>query len=76
MDEPLRQCRGWHAAHETEQLLEHIYFDWEGVEYWPSEYDLCSSCASQLEQFLFIDEGGWRRPLHYSRSPAAAPSSC
>jgi hypothetical protein len=61
-------CRGFRTPHDDAGELEHVYWDWPGIEYWPSEYDLCSSCADQLEEFLFVQDGGWRRPLHYSRS--------
>lgn len=64
----MKHCRGFKSAHECEGQLEHVYWEWEGAEYWPSEYDLCTRCADQLEHFLFEEEGGWRRPLHYSRS--------
>lgn len=66
-DRPI--CPGFHCAHNVDVMAQQrVYWDWEGSEWWPSEYWLCTACADDLEDW-FVG-GNWdRSPLHYSRTP-------
>ena len=61
------RCRGWKAAHECDEL-EHLYWEYEGACYWPTELDLCPACADMAQSFLFEEERGPRGHVVYSRS--------